>query len=140
MLGSQVSSEFLVREFWRKKFLAIGMYSLNHIVRNHSVGSTLLVNQYLIDVFLFNTPNNEAKPSYVRPLMKVKLGGRELTHPAGDPGMVGGGAELFTQSAMGILPHLLSPGLRLDLIFNIMLNKEFQWDKWERQTFPKLPF
>lgn len=65
--------------------------------------------------------------------MKVKLGGRGLTHPAGDPGMVGGGAELFTESAMGILPHLLSPGLRLDLIFNIMLNKEFQWDKWERQ-------
>lgn len=61
------------------------------------------------------------------------MGVRGLIRPAGDLGLVGGWVKILIQSAMWILPHLLFPDLDLDLIFNIMLNIELQWDKWRRK-------
>ena len=91
--SSQVSSVFLTKEFLRKKFQAIDVYRLNHAVESLVVGTLFLVNQPLIDVFLFNTPNNKGTHCCGALLMKVRVGVKVdswLTLP-GDPRQVGDG-------------------------------------------------
>lgn len=70
----QVSSVFVMKEFLRKKFQAIDMYPFNHAVEGLVVRTLLLVNQPLINVFLFNTPNNKGTHRCGALLMKVRLG------------------------------------------------------------------
>lgn len=78
---------FLTKELLRKKFQAIGMYSLNRIVESLAVGTLLLVNQPLIYVFLFNSSNNEVMHHCVEPfLMKVRLGVGADSLCCGTPG------------------------------------------------------
>ena len=57
-----ISSGLLAKEFLRQKVQAIGMYSLNHIVKSCVIGSLFAPGSPdLIYVFLFNGPNNEVK-------------------------------------------------------------------------------
>lgn len=63
------------------------MYSLNHTVRSGVLGSLRLVNQHFIYVFLFNTPNNEVKHSYMGPFDEGEAGDQGPDSPPGDPGV-----------------------------------------------------